>query len=248
MITIHREDTEYGVITIFRSRDTGSCIYSQGGSYQSEADSRGVSLASYVHAMHGFVVQSAAKTVVVIGCAGGTLATMLAYSGMTVSVVDVNRSSVDLARRYFALPADVIFHLGDGNAFLNKTDAAFDAIAVDAYVGNEIPGHLRSQAFLETARRRLTPHGVVLFNVHVAHDFDPGADAVGATMMLAGLPVRILDAPCILNRNTIVLGGAVAGLDEPRLMMPPAFSAGQIVKELDRMSFRPCRQSQAESE
>lgn len=246
MITIHRQHTEHGEITISRSRDTGSCIYSQGGSYQSEADSRGVSLASYVHAMHGLVVQSAAQSTVVIGCGGGTLATMLIYSGMSVSVVDVNPTSVDLARRYFALPAAVIFHLGDGDAFLRQTDAAFDAIVVDAYIGNKIPGHLRSQAFFETIRRRLTPRGVVLFNVHVAHDFDPSADVVGAAMMLAGLPVRILDAPCVLNRNTIVAGGAVAGLEEPRLTMPPAFSAGQIGEELDRMRLRPCRRLQAE--
>lgn len=248
MITIHRADTEHGEITIFRSRDTGSCIYSQGGSYQSEADSRGVSLASYVHAVHGLVVQSAAQSAVVIGCGGGTLATMLTYSGIPVSVVDVNPTSVDLARRYFALPAAVIFHLSDGDAFLNKADATFDAIILDAYIGNKIPGHLRSQSFFETARRRLTPHGVVLFNVHVGHDFDPGADMVGAAMMRAGLPVRILDAPCVLNRNTIVVGGAVAGLEEPRLTMPPAFSAGQIGDELDGMRFRPCRRSPAASE
>jgi len=226
MATIHRQHTEHGEITILRSRDTGSCIYSQGGSYQSEADPRGVSLASYIHAMHPLIVQSAAKSVVLIGCGGGTLATMLTSIDIPVSVVDVNPTSVDLARQYFALPAAVSFHLGDGDAFLNETDAAFDAIVVDAYIGNMIPSHLRSKSFFETARKRLAPHGVVLFNMHVAHDIDTGADMVGAAMMLAGLPVRILDAPCVLNRNTIVVGGAVSGLEEPRLTMPPDFSAG----------------------
>lgn len=242
MITIHQQSTEYGEITILRSRTTGSCIYSQGGIYQSEADSRGVSLASYVHAIHGLVAQRAAKSVVVIGCGGGTLATMLTFNGMSVSVVDVNPTSFDLARQYFSLPADVPFHLGDGKTFLNETEATFDAIVVDVFVGDMIPAHFRSPDFFETVRRRLTSNGIVLFNVHVAHDLDPGADLVGAAMMLAGVPVRILDAPCVLNRNSIVLGGAVSGLVKPRLVMPPEFSAAQIAEELDRMSFRPCRQ------
>jgi len=247
MITIHQQHTEYGEITILRSRDTGSCIYSQGGSYQSEADSRGVSLATYVHAIHGLVAQCAAKSVVVIGCGGGTLATMQTYNGMSVSVVDVNPASIDLARRYFSLPTDVPFHLGDGKAFLDETEATFDAIVIDAFVGDVIPAHFRSLDFFETVRRRLTPNGVVLFNVHVAHDLDPGADVVGAAMTLAGLPVRILDAPCVPNRNAIVLGGRVAGMERPRLMMAPEFSAGQIAEELDRLNFRPCRRLRAES-
>lgn len=246
MITIHQQHTEYGEITILRSRNTGSCIYSQGGSCQSEADSRGVSLASYVHAMHSLVVQCAAKSVVVIGCGGGTLATMLTYSGMSVSVVDVNSTSIDLARRYFSLPADVPFHLRDGEAFLKETDATFDAIVLDAFVGDQIPSHFCSQAFFETAHRRLAPNGVVLFNVHVAHDFDPGADFVCQAMRVAGFSVRILDAPCVLNRNAIVVGGAFAGFERPHLMMLPEFSAEQIAEELDRMSFRPCRRLPAE--
>jgi len=245
MITLHQQQSEYGEITILRSRDTGSCIYSQGGSYQSEADSRGVSLASYIHAIHGLVTQSAAKSVVVIGCAGGTLATMLSYSGMSVSVVDVNPASIDLARRYFSLPADVPFHLADGQAFLHETEATFDAIVIDAFAGDVIPDHFRSPDFFATVRRRLTPNGLVLFNVHVAHDLDPGADLVGAAMTQAGLPVWILDTPGVSNRNSIVLGGAFAGLEKPRLTMPPEYAAAQIAEELDRMSFRPCRHAPA---
>jgi hypothetical protein len=60
-------------------------------------------------------------------------------------------------------------------------------------------------------------------------------------MTQAGLPVWILDAPGVSNRNSIVLGGALGGLEKPCLTMPPEFSAAQIAEELDRMSFRPPR-------
>lgn len=248
MITLHQQPTEYGEITILRSRDTGSCIYCQDGSYQSEADSRGVSLASYVHAIHGLIAQREAKAVLLIGCGGGTLATMLSYGGMCATVVDVNPASFVLARTYFSLPEHVSFHPLDGAAFLDETQARFDAIVVDAFVGDKIPGHLRSRGFFETVRGRLTSNGMVLFNVHLRHDFDPDADSVGAAMLGAGLPVRILDAPGVLNRNAIVLGGAVAPLKAPDLAIAPEFSATQISEELARMRFRPCRRLRPEPE
>jgi hypothetical protein len=57
--------------------------------------------------------------------------------------------------------------------------------------------------------------------------------------------VRILDTPGALNRNAIVLGGAVARLERPRLVMPPEISTGQIAEELERMRFRSCRRLRA---
>ncbi|MGF1609638.1 MAG: spermidine synthase [Kiloniellales bacterium] len=247
MITLHRQATDYGEITILRSRDSGSYLYCQDGSYQSEADSRGVSLASYVHAIHGLVTQYGAKDVLIIGCAGGTLATMLTFSGARVCVVDVNPASIVFARRYFSLPDSVPFHLSDGQTFLRETSMAFDAIVVDAYVGSEIPAHFRSQAFFKTALRRLAANGLVLFNVHLADDLDQAADAVGTEMMLAGLRTQILDTPGAVLRNAIVLGGAIATLRKPGVEMPPESSATEIAEELDRMRFRPCRCLPAES-
>lgn len=241
MITLVHQSTEFGEITIFKSRQSGSCMYCEGGSYQSEADCRGISLASYVHAIHSLLTQLGARDVVVIGCGGGTLATMLAYSGVRVSVVDVNPASVILAKKYFSLPQSVRFHLGDGRAFLEQTEAIFDAVVVDAFLGNEIPEHFRCPKFFEAVRKRLTPNGVVFLNLHVAHDLDPGADAIGAAMLSASLPVRILDTPGVLNRNAIVLGGAVADLTKPRLAMPPEITAAEIFDKLDRMRFRSCR-------
>jgi spermidine synthase len=172
---------------------------------------------------------------------------MLTYSGTRACVVDVNPASVVFARKYFSLPEQVPFHLADGQTFLNETDATYDAIAVDAYAGSEMPAHFRSRGFFETVRKRLTAAGVVLCNVHLDHDFDSGADAVGTAMMLAGLRVRILDAPGLPNRNAIVLGGAISVLRKPRIEMPPEFSATEIAEELDRMRFRSCRPLPARS-
>lgn len=238
MITVAQQSTDYGEITILRSRKTGCYLYCQDGSYQSEADGRGISLAPYIHAIHSLLTQLGARDVVMIGCAGGTLATMLSYDGVRASVVEVNPAAVALARSYFSLPDSVPCHCADGLAFLEQSDARFDAVVVDAYMGDAIPQHLVSAAFFLVAGRRLAAGGVVLVNVHLADDRDPAALAVGDAMAEAGFPVRLLDMPGVENRNAIVLGGAVAALREPRLVTPPAVSAEEMAEELSQMRFQ----------
>ena len=76
MITLERRETRYGSITIFRRKLSGSIVYDQSGSYQSEADQDGISLAAYVHALYDFLLQGGARNVLMIGCGGGTLGTI----------------------------------------------------------------------------------------------------------------------------------------------------------------------------
>src|SRR5659263_249568 len=90
MIRIAERNSRFGVITIFQAKRTGSLIYSQGGFFQSEADCNGISLASYIHAIYGLLYQAESQNILMIGCGGGTLATMLSKEGRDVTVVDVN--------------------------------------------------------------------------------------------------------------------------------------------------------------
>jgi 2-polyprenyl-3-methyl-5-hydroxy-6-metoxy-1,4-benzoquinol methylase len=50
---------------------------------------------------------AALRTVLLIGCRGGTLATELHYQGRDVTVVDANPVRFDLARTYFWMPSDI---------------------------------------------------------------------------------------------------------------------------------------------
>jgi 2-polyprenyl-3-methyl-5-hydroxy-6-metoxy-1,4-benzoquinol methylase len=47
-------------------------------------------LAAYVHALFGLLVQIPVHETLMIGCGGGTLGTMLAKMGRSVTVVDIN--------------------------------------------------------------------------------------------------------------------------------------------------------------
>src|SRR5579885_1304292 len=101
-------------IAIEQNNASGKLSYWEGGDHQSEADRDGVSLAPYIHALYGFLVQARARKVLMIGAAGGTLATMLHRRGVAVTMVDISPAAFAIARRYFQLPAGIACHVADG--------------------------------------------------------------------------------------------------------------------------------------
>jgi spermidine synthase len=238
MITLTKASTAFGEITILQSRTNGSHIYWQGAWLQSEADCSGVSLAAYVHAIFGLLAQIPGHEMLMIGCGGGTLGTMMAKAGRFVAVVDINSQSIDLARRYFSLPAEVICYVDDGASFLKRSGKTFDAIIIDASMEERVPHHLCSVEFFQLVRARLAPCGCVLQNVLLQHGSDLSADIVAGRMAHAGFDVRVLMSRGPAERNAIVMGGAVAQLHRPTLLMKPDVYEGEIVAELEGMYFR----------
>jgi spermidine synthase len=243
MITLARTCTAFGKIAILRSRVKSSHIYCQEDWFQSEADRHGVSLATYVHAIFGLLAQSTAREVLMIGCGGGTLATMLSRAERLVTVVDINPHSIALARQYFYLPADVSCYVDDGASFLKRHAKPFDAIVIDAFLGDRVPPHLSSLEFFQLVRQRLAPSGCVFFNVFLHRGSDPSADGIAGSMAEAEFVVRVLEPPGLIERNAIVMGGAVADLRPPTLLVAPEVLKDEITAELELMQFRKVRRA-----
>jgi len=239
MITVDERKSRFGDITIFKTKRTGSFIYAQGDSFQSEADADGTSLVAYIHAMFGLLRQTGSKTVLMIGCGGGTLATMLSNVHCNLTVVDIDPHAFLLARRYFRFPPVITCRVADGCDFLVSEGGTFDAVVLDAFMAGNIPAHLKSSAFFSLVRQRLNPSGSVFVNVHVENDLDHASDRMAMEMAHVWPDVRILDREGSTHRNAIVMAGGVVGLQKPTLQMRPAMDAGEIVAELDAMQFRP---------
>ena len=238
MIGLDSMETEFGTITVRKKRLTGAISYVQGGYVQSEADCNGVSLASYVHALFGLILQTKARGVLLIGCGGGSLATMLARAGLRVTVADVNPGSFSLAKQYFALPASVDCQVADGKSFLRARSNVYDAVIVDAYHGNQAPAHLESIRFYELVRNRLSDQGVIFANIYCDHIFDRHVDRVADGISTVFPNVRVLDSADVLDRNVIVMAGAVSRLEPPPLLMPPLVDRRTIEAELAALKFR----------
>lgn len=238
MIKVEEVESDFGTINIFKSKSTGALIYEQGGCSQSSADGNGTSLASYIHAIFGLLIQAKARNILLIGGGGGTLGTMLTRARRKTTIIDVDPVSFKLAKQYFGLPDSVVCHVADGKHFLRNEPDTYDAIVLDAFHGDSIPSHLQSARFFELVREHLTPRGVVFANVHVKHDFDDYADRVAKTMRGAWTDVRLLDAEGRCGRNAIVMAGWVSRLRPPRLLVRPRTGADGIGNELARLSFR----------
>jgi spermidine synthase len=239
MITLDTIESEFGHIQIVKRRRTGSVFYEQDGCFQSEADSQGVSLASYIHAIFGLIQQIRAGKVLLIGCGGGTLATMLIRAGQSVAVVDVNPVSFTLAKKHFAMPAGVHCHVADGKAFLRGHVGIFDAIVIDAYQNGRIPEHLQSARFFSLARDHLSLQGALFVNAHLDHAFDRRAVQIAECMSNAFPRVRLLDSRKCLERNAIIMAGHVDHVDPPKLQLTPEVDGAVIERELMSLTFRP---------
>jgi predicted O-methyltransferase YrrM len=239
---VKRARTHNGALVIEQNNATGEVSYWQKGDHQSVADRTGVSLAEYIHAIFGLLRQAKARDVLMIGCGGGTLATMLHRAGASVTLVDIDPGSFDIARRYFNLPDEIPRHVGDGAQHLRKTNARYDAIVLDAYSGSTMPKHFLTPAFFELAKSRMRPRNAVFaVNLLVADDDDCSPDRVVSRMRETWRYARLLDAEGWDNRNAVAVAGAVSKLNRPKLLMPPTRGAAKIARGLAQFSFRRMR-------
>ena len=229
--------SKYGVIKLRFRKRSGTLTYEQKGGNQSTADCNGVSLDAHIHALYGLTLQRPGKSVLMIGCGGGTLGTMLTRAGRRVSIVEIDPVSFRVAKRYFGLPRSVACHVDDGLAFMQRTRKRFDVLIIDAFTGEKIPAHMKDAEFFEAAGRCLRKDGVVLVNVCLERKSDPTAERIAAGFKELSWPVRILDSPGG-ERNAIVLAGKVRNLRRPKLLIPPEAGAKQTGKELRAMRFR----------
>jgi len=237
MIELSSNRSEHGAVRIFRSQRRVSHIYMHGDAYQSEADCCGISLASYIHAIYGLICQMDARSVLLIGCAGGTLATMLALGDCEITAVDVNPIAFEFARRYFCLPGSVECCVADGLDYLRGAGRCFDAVVLDAYDGSVIPDHLTSRQFLRLVRSSLNSGGAFFANVHMCNDADRARNALASCAADVWPNVRILDTPGDIDRNAIVAAGDVAALVIPGMHVMPQYDVDMIESELAAMKF-----------
>lgn len=199
--------TEFGNIKILAESD-GSCTYFQDECFHSQADADGVSTCAYVHIMYRLIRQVGARNVLMLGCAGGTLATMLRRLGCGVTVVDINPYAFTLAKRYFQMPQDVECVTADGAAFLKATRVRYDAIAIDVFDNSgTLPPAFTTAAFFRIVRKVLEPEGRMVMNVMTAHDLDLQADQIAGNMEAAQFSPVLFDWPGTRNRNTIIGAG-----------------------------------------
>jgi len=235
-------DPSHTGIAIEHNNTTGTVTFWQKRLNQSTADDGGISLADYIHAMYGFLRQAKAKNVLMIGCGGGTLATMLHAKGVRVVIVDIEERAFEIARQYFHMPETIECHVADGVAFLKRTKDHYDAVVLDAYGDEGIPGHFLTSKFFDLVKSKSAPRNALfMMNIMAKSDDDRTPDRIGRTMRETWRGVRLLDAEGWIDRNAVLVAGAVRDLRRPHLLLPPSSHVRKLRKELKEMAFRPLR-------
>lgn len=228
MLLMEDLDTEFGNIKIMRSKSDGTCTYYQEACFHSQANAEGVSTCGYVHVMYSIIKQSGARKVLMIGGAGGTLATMLHRLGCQVTVVDINPHAFILAKKYFQMPEEIECIVEDGQDYLLRTGKRFGAIAIDAFnTDATVPEQFITEDFFQIAGEVLTHGGVVVMNAMIAHDLDMLADRIALNMEYAGLPAILFDWQGRNDRNVIIAGGAVEQM-QIRAYKKPSFVRREV--------------------
>jgi spermidine synthase len=120
-------------------------------------------------AMAGLALTGEPARFLVVGLGGGSLPMFLRqhYPNAAIDVVDINPAVVNVARKFLGFREDRLLnaHVRDGRQFIEKVQAPYDVIFLDAFGSRSIPEHLTTQEFLQSVRRAITPDGVVIGNV-----------------------------------------------------------------------------------
>jgi SAM-dependent methyltransferase len=200
--TLGRYNGKLGDIAIWESEKTRDRFYLEGEIFQSQSSAAGESRLPYVKMMEAFLGD--AKNILLLGCGGGNLATMLARSGKAVTVVDHNPVSFDLAKRFFGMPKEISCIVEDFKEYLAAETRSFDGIAID--VGG--PGFCYEEQFdpatCHSITARLGPGGRGILNMLVATDFDAAPDLMGSDLSEGHMDSWIFDQPGLLNRNVLL--------------------------------------------
>ncbi|HUR47465.1 MAG TPA: fused MFS/spermidine synthase [Candidatus Saccharimonadales bacterium] len=119
--------------------------------------------------------------VLCIGLGVGIVPMEFAREGTRVDVIEINPAVVPVARDFFGLEPDKLnINFGDGRYFVNKSTNHYDAVVLDAFLGDSCPSHLMTREAFMGINRILKPEGTLVVNTFC--DFEAGHDFFGASL------------------------------------------------------------------
>lgn len=182
--------------------DDRSRAYLEGDALYTHIDRDGENLLGYVETMRAALAGSA--RVLLLGTAGGALATALSRRGAEVTAVDDMAWAFTAARRWFHLPNQIECVHADALAFLRSGERQWTGIAIDVFRGMEIPDQFLTSDFGDLLVGALESGGVVVWNV--ADDPLSGTVArVVRSMRGAGLITEAIQVSTDEYSNTVVV-------------------------------------------
>ena len=145
---------------------------------------------AYSHAaMAAFLYRPRAGSCLLVGLGGGAMVRFLNhhFPDLRLDVVELDPAIVAVARDFFGATAGPRTRIlvGDGRDYLERAAERYDVILIDAHLHpgerTDAGGHpltLKTEEFYRSIARRLSPGGIVMFNILMGPDAQRYVDGV----------------------------------------------------------------------
>lgn len=165
---VYRANSNFGRLQVIDTDDGARRYYLNDGLPQNDYDPRvKKAVSSFTYMLHGLArgYTTNIEDVLCIGLGVGVVPMKFAREGARVDVVEINPAVVPLAEKFFDLePARFNLTIDDGRHFMNRCTKKYDAIILDAFLGDSSPSHLMSREAFTAMQRILKPGGVLVIN------------------------------------------------------------------------------------
>jgi spermidine synthase len=116
-------------------------------------------------------------TMLMVGLGGGSVSDYFLrhVPEMKVTSVELDPGVVTAAKKYFGTTESARHRIavGDGRVYLQRNNAKYDVVMIDAFRGGYVPFHLLTHEFYVLLASRLQPDGVAVLNLRAGtHLFD----------------------------------------------------------------------------
>ncbi|MBL9168245.1 MAG: fused MFS/spermidine synthase [Verrucomicrobiales bacterium] len=235
-VEIFRSNSNYGMLQVIQLKNSAELFYVNDyltqNIYHTNTQQSGAMFTYMLHALaRGYSPKL--ESALCIGMGVGIVPSQLAREGVKVEVVEINEGVVPIAEKFFDLkPDQLTLHIGDGRHFLNRTTNRYDAVILDAFLGDSSPSHLMTREAFASMRHVLNPGGCIVLNCFGY--FDRGRDyfvgSLEKTLQSVFKTVKIHDS----GRGNVFM--AASDLPEMTLVPPTSYDYihSDLVSEVQR--------------
>ena len=120
---------------------------------------------SYVFEALSFSSYIKPKTALVLGLGVGIVPRFLANNGVDVQVVDIDKATLKIAKKYFSLDDSKLkINISDARTFIRECPQTYDVVFVDIFQGDGIPSHVVSSEFFNDIKDCMNDNAIFLMN------------------------------------------------------------------------------------
>ena len=170
-----------------------------------------------------------ARRALCIGLGAGGVPRAFHGRGIATDVVEIDAEIVRLARDWLGFPTDIRVIVEDGRTYVERTDARYDFVVLDAFHAETHPVHLFTREFFARVNEVLAPGGILAINMAGIADGEGSAAwrSVHRTLAERFTQVRVFAAPTPPNASTRVTNLFVVASQEalPTPTGAPALAA-----------------------